>query len=119
MYQCLVMNNGIKFQQLPLAESIYFGSLRRYVELFMNIYQLLIYGSILLLLLRKRKIWVQIEKYALLIGIFGGFLFSMIWEAKTRYVLPYFLMMLPYAAIGIYNLYLIPKERNSSLIREA
>lgn len=105
MYQCLVMNNCIAYEQYPLAESIYFGRMRHYVEAFMNIYQLLVYGSILFLLYNMRKVWTQIEKYAPLIGIFGGFLFSMIWEAKTRYVFPYFIMMLPYAALGVYCLY--------------
>ena len=36
----------------------------------------------------------------LLIAVLGGFFFSVIWEAKARYVFPYFMMMLPYAAMG-------------------
>lgn len=28
----------------------------------------------------------------------GGFLFSVIWETGARYVLPYFVMLIPYAA---------------------
>lgn len=67
----------------------------------MNIYQLLVYGAVLFLLSVKRKEWRQIDRYILLVGIFGGFLFSILWEAKTRYVFPYFLMVLPYAAVGI------------------
>lgn len=30
----------------------------------------------------------------------GGFLFSLLWEANSRYVLPYYLIMFPLAAIG-------------------
>lgn len=37
----------------------------------------------------------------IMIAVFGGFLFSLLWEAKTRYVFPYLLMELPYAAMGI------------------
>ena len=33
--------------------------------------------------------------------IFGGFLFSMLWEAKARYILPYLIYGLPLAAIGL------------------
>ena len=103
MYQCLAMNNKIAGEQSPLAESVYFGSLREFAEAEMNIYQIMVYGGVLGLLLLIRKKWCHIENYLLLIGIFGGFLFSIIWEAKSRYVFPYFIMMIPYAAVGIYE----------------
>lgn len=35
------------------------------------------------------------------IGVFGGFLFHMIWEANSRYIFLYSLAMLPYAAKGL------------------
>ncbi len=101
MYQCLAMNNNIIGPQSKLAGSIYSGSLRSKIEAFMNIYQLLIYSGVLWMLFMVRKEWCKIEKYVFLICIVGGFLFSIIWEAKTRYVFPYFIMMIPYAAIGI------------------
>lgn len=101
MYQCLVMNNYIVGEQSRLVHSIYYGRLRGLSQKFMNIYQLLIYGSVLFLLFAKRKEWMHLENYVLLIGIFGGFLFSMIWEAKARYVFPYFMFMIPYAAVGL------------------
>lgn len=103
MYQCLAMNSWIAEGQSKFVESVYFGKLRGIVEGYMNIYQLVVFGSILFLLLSKRKEWNSIENYLLLIGVFGGFLFSIIWEAKARYVFPYFIIMLPYAAIGIHE----------------
>ncbi len=39
-------------------------------------------------------------QHILAVTIIGGFLFSVIWEAKTRYVYPYFMMMFPVAVIG-------------------
>ena len=33
-------------------------------------------------------------------AVIGGFCFSLLWEAKTRYILPYYLFMFPCAAIG-------------------
>lgn len=103
MYQCLAMNNLFAGEQGAFAKSVYFGFLRKVAEYEMNIYQLAVYGSILFLLITKRKTWLSTEKYLLLIGVFGGFLFSLMWESKTRYVVPYFLVMLPYVAIGIYE----------------
>lgn len=32
--------------------------------------------------------------------VIGGFCFSLLWEAKTRYILPYYLFMFPCAAVG-------------------
>ena len=47
----------------------------------------------------------------------GGVLFSLLWEAKTRYIFPYMIYMLPCAAIGLtktaeifYNKFLKRKE---------
>lgn len=104
MYQCLAMNNNIVGKQSKLAASIYSGNLRPYIENFMNIYQLLVYGGVLILLIVYRNRWRRIEKYVILIGIFGGFLFSILWEAKTRYIFPYFIMMIPYTAIVLEEL---------------
>lgn len=42
----------------------------------------------------------SILEYALAIAVIGGFLFSFIWEAKARYILPYYVVMFPYAALG-------------------
>ncbi len=102
MYQGIAMNDYLVAEQSPLIAEIYsregFGAL---LEEYMQLYQLLIYGSILFLLFSRGKSDEGIEGYTLLIGVFGGFLFSLMWEAKTRYVFPYFLMMLPYAALGL------------------
>lgn len=45
----------------------------------------------------------NILQHMLAITIIGGFFFSILWEAKARYVLPYYLMMYPLAAIGYWQ----------------
>jgi len=104
MYQCFAMTNNRNREQTNFVKDIYFGKWRELVEAQMNIHQLAVYGGMLGLLLLVRKKWTNISYYVLLIGVFGGFLFSVMWEAKTRYVFPYYLMMIPYAAVGIYEL---------------
>lgn len=37
------------------------------------------------------------------IAVFGGFLFSILWEAKSRYVFPYCVFMILYAPEGLYQ----------------
>lgn len=41
------------------------------------------------------------EGLVFLVTFIGGFLFSVMWEAEARYVMPYFVMLLPYAAAGL------------------
>ena len=57
-----------------------------------------------MLLISRRKKREPLENEILLIVILGGILFHMLWEAKSRYVLPYFVMMLPMAAAGLAEL---------------
>ena len=42
--------------------------------------------------------------YLFFIAVVGGLLFHMIWEANSRYIFTYGLLLLPYAAAGIGNL---------------
>ena len=101
MYQCIVMNNHIEGTQTKLVQSLYEGAGNRYLTAYMNGYQLVIYGSVLAFVILGLKKRFPLERYLLLIAVFGGFLFSALWEAKARYVYPYFLMMIPYASVGV------------------
>lgn len=42
--------------------------------------------------------------YLGLIGVIGGFLFHIMWEANSRYIFPYSLLMMPYCAVGLSRL---------------
>lgn len=112
MYQSIAMNIEVEGEQLQPVKNIYEGGVwAKWIEFQMKIYQLLLYGSILFLLTARRKNFVSIERYVLLIAVFGGFLFSLIWEAKTRYVMPYLFMQIPYMAMGINELMLFLEEK--------
>lgn len=59
----------------------------------------------------------NILQHMLAATIIGGFFFSIIWEAKARYILPYYVMMYPLAVIGYWQflsqvMALIGKRRN-------
>lgn len=101
MYQCIVMNNRIIDDQGKIAHNIYEqGILYKWIENYMKVFQLVLYGSVLFLVIVKRREWKSVDKYILLIAVIGGFFFSLMWEAKTRYVFPYLLMQIPYMALG-------------------
>lgn len=87
----------------PLVESFYSGANSRFYIGFCNLYQTLIclgcFVCMLTALLRKKELCLY--EYLGMIGVFGGFLFHMIWEANARYIFLYGLMLVPYAACGI------------------
>lgn len=53
-----------------------------------------------------------------LIGIVGGFLFSIIWEAQSRYVFPYYVFLILFVPMGLYEtgraISRLPKHRRKT-----
>ena len=45
----------------------------------------------------------NILQHMLAVTMIGGFLFSIMWEAKARYIFPYYITMYPLAAIGYWQ----------------
>ncbi len=70
----------------------------------MNIYHFLMFFCTAICFFPGKNKW-SLPKAYFALNIFGGFLFHMIWEAKTRYVLGYFVLMLPLAACGCAKLF--------------
>ena len=67
----------------------------------MNRYQAMIYLAVLgyfVMIFTGKLRGVQILPGIILLG---GFFFTMIWEAKSRYVYPYIVMILPCAAYSV------------------
>lgn len=104
-------------------DSLYVGAYSRYYIEYCNIWQNLLYLGSLLFCLRQCRpakstqlqadtADVSKEKetdtclsglplYLGLIAVLGGFLFHMIWEANSRYIFVYGLLLIPYAARGL------------------
>ena len=103
-YECFAMTHINGSARGSVANSMFDGKLHTLMTWFMNEYQSLIFIGVFCWLLLS--FWAKrgLEDQVLLITIFGGFLFHMLWEAKGRYILPYFVMMLPMAAVGLSQL---------------
>ena len=85
-------------------ESLYKGKLHELLFKFMNRYQAFIYLLCLIAAIRDLIVIIKEDKgfiYGWFFHIFliGGILFSLIWEAKARYSLPYFIFLIPIAAM--------------------
>ncbi len=99
--QCF--NNGpIEFKSNNIMPFLYehIGTLN--VLRYMDVSQLYIYFGALVFIVcgfidKKR----DFLKYILLVGVFGGFLFTLFWEAKSRYVFEYYIALMPYASAGV------------------
>ena len=85
-----------------IAASLFDGSLGKIFTEYCNIYQTIIYCCVLIFLIRNRHS-LNLPVYIGIIGIIGGFLFHIIWEANSRYILAYWLLMMPYAAIAFHQ----------------
>jgi hypothetical protein len=88
--------SGSAVQKLVYENPITHGLLSAY----MNAHKLLVFvGTICFMVLAKGK--RESGELLFPIGIIGGFLFYIAWESSCRYVLPFFLMAIPYACEGL------------------
>ncbi len=104
-------------------QELYEGRYSRYFIGFCNLYQTILYLGALLFSLAALPVRrtsreetnpsQRLFVYLGLIGVFGGFLFHMIWEANSRYIFLYGLLLLPYAAQGI-SLCRLPENRSKT-----
>jgi len=113
-YEALWVNQFHSGDFSKIVQSIYDGKLYVVLHEYMNLYQSLIFTAAFVCIFIRRKSWT-LEQLFLLIVIFGGFLFHTIWEAKSQYIFPYFVIMLPYAAVGISDI--LEKTKENCLIQ--
>ena len=85
--------------KLPLADYLIYGTGRKILYQLMNFYHLFMFITGAAGCRYIIKNW-RLERAYFALNIFGGFLFHMIWEAQSRYILGYYVMMLPIAAVG-------------------
>lgn len=96
----------------PLFTEFYNGGYTKFFIPFCNIIQTLLYlGTLLFAIqpIRKKQTGSELLQgfplYICIIGTFGGLLFHMLWEASSRYIFPYSLLLYPYAAYGLTYLF--------------
>lgn len=102
-YEALWVNQFHSGDFSTIVQSIYEGKLYQVLSEYMNLFQLLVFAAVFagLLICRKGEKRWQLTKLYLPMVILGGFIFHTIWEAKSQYIFPYFVCMLPGAAAGI------------------
>lgn len=89
---------------------------------FADVMQFLVYFGMLLYFLFAVRKDTEPLVFLLPVTIIGGFFLSIIWEAKARYIFPYYVMMYPLAAAGYFRaaqfiIALVQKIRKDHLVR--
>ncbi len=86
-------------QELPWLNKLLSASSYTALNKMLNFLQLwILVGCILWLLLEDKKLFL--ERSFFVVCFVGGFLFHLMWEAKSQYSLNYIMMMLPIAILG-------------------
>lgn len=99
-YGCFIMT-GFYDEMDDWMQKLYHGEGNDRCLDFLNEYQVVVYMAALL-----GFVWLVFGRrnpgeYLIGVILIGEFLFSMIWEAKSRYVYPYAVMMIPFAACSL------------------
>lgn len=125
-YACFDSTAGKYYERLPLVESLYSGKGFYAARFFMDKYQFAVYLCAFVFLTgnsgfrRRRAEEISSASVAdsgpilqdtLLATVIGGAMFYLVWEGSGRYILPYFLMTIPYAAAGMERLERALSER--------
>lgn len=87
-------------QMAPPVQDFLYGSGQKPLVSLMNWYQSLVYAAAFGFLLARRRS-LTLEQLLPGLIVLGGFLFQLFWEAKSQYVIQYFLLSIPYAAAGL------------------
>lgn len=93
------------------VKSIYYGLLNKIYLEYTNVYQFIIFVATFIGIWLNRKKF-SYEQLSIAVIIIGGFLFHLLWEGNSKYILPYFVLLLPYAAIGLSDIFEIIKRRD-------
>ena len=90
-------------EPLPeIVDSVYTGGLSKILDRWFHYYDMMIYigfaaGMLWLLLKKKTEPFTVI----LPIAVFGAVLYHMLFEGKSQYLLPYFVLLVPFAMFGL------------------
>lgn len=99
-YGCFVMTNFCD-EMTDRVQNLYFGEGNDSCLQFLNEYQAVVYMAILLGFVRLVFGKRVPQEYLIGVILIGEFLFSLMWEAKSRYVYPYAVLMIPFAAYSL------------------
>lgn len=100
----------------PIERSLAEGKLRALYTLYVDIFQSLVFIFALLGAVFGFKKYKPLQLIFLLI-FFGGFVLHFFWEAKSYYVMTYFILLFPYASFGLISLLDMQRSKIASRVK--
>lgn len=107
-------------EELPsIVKSVYTGGFGTILDRWFNYYDMMIYigfaaGMVFMILKRK----ANPVSVILPLTVLGGVLYHMLFEAKSQYILPYFIMLIPFAMYGLLEGAHLLKKKTGFLFRD-
>ncbi len=98
----LLMTSDFEAAPFGPAQEIYGGSLTKVTQNYMERYLFVIYLMALVCCAYGLLFEKELKKTILPMIVIGGMIFSLLWEAKARYVFPYITVLLPAVAVGLH-----------------
>ncbi len=86
----------------PVVDSVYSGGLSVLFDNWFNYYVMIVYMSFtagMVWLIARRKL--SPEMIILPVAVLGGVMYHMLFEGKSQYLLPYFVLIIPFAVYGL------------------
>ena len=80
---------------------LYNSTVLKLMGFFMDGYQTFLFFFAFVYILLCIKGDKSLHSFVLTVAFIGGFLFSLIWEAKGRYIFPFFVILIPAASIAL------------------
>lgn len=112
-FSCFDFTAGKYYDRHPVVESFFSGKAFYVMRFVMDKYQFYIFLFAFIyvfanLFWKNQK--QSILDYIFLVTILGGAVFYLVWEGNGRYVFPYFVMALPYAAAGMEKMHRLKQK---------
>lgn len=107
-------------EQLPgIVKSVYTGGLSKLLDHWFEYYNMIVYvgftaGMIWMIYRRKASPSAVI----LPIAVLGNVLYQMLFEGKSQYILPYFILLIPFAMYGLLETSHLLRKKTDFLFRE-
>ena len=92
----------LNIEDYPIVNNILNLDAYSFIQLYQKALLFLIYGGTIFAIWHQRN-KLNKEIIFLCLIFLGGFSFHVLWEAKSRYIIPYVLILIPIASIGISN----------------
>lgn len=116
LYQGLYFGNNYSPEDYPEEDSLVYrlntDLLPRLLRICDRLQMVLYFGMVLYFIWGIRKD-DDLVRHIFVVNVIGGFFLSVIWEAKARYIFPYYMVMFPVAAMGFRSFILFIGDRIS------